>query len=303
MSSNYKRQPVEKYILKVLQNLGGTASRQRIKEEIVADEEIDISHDDAYEPKSSRSGRTYFPFDYDLNFGIKHLNICGLIEPYKRGADISLTEEGRAADYKLFPSSEQQEKMDAYWSQKKVERLSEKKGRIEIDDELSEEEAFVHDDDLQDDWRSEVLERIKLFSPKKFESFSRLLLSKMGIVFDSEKGVKMSGDHGIDGYGTFVSDEFRTSKVVVQCKRFTESSVSEPEIDKFKGVMDSFNADYGIFVTTSYFTKTAREKAVLGGRTVTLIDGQNLVDLIVKYQLHVSPRTIYTLDEYYFQKD
>ena len=79
----------------------------------------------------------------------------------------------------------------------------------------------------------ESFTQIKKFSPKKFESFSRLLLSKMGIKFDKEKGVQMSGDHGIDGYGIFVSDEFRTSKVVVQCKRYTTGSVGEPEIDIF----------------------------------------------------------------------
>ena len=113
----------------------------------------------------------------------------------------------------------------------------------------------------------------------------------------------MSGDHGIDGYGYFESDEFRTAKVVVQCKRYIDNPVSEPEIDKFKGVMMSFNADYGIFITTSYFTKQAQSKAVQGGNTVTLIDGQRLVELIEKYQLHITPVQTYVLDDYYYQKD
>ena len=113
----------------------------------------------------------------------------------------------------------------------------------------------------------------------------------------------MSGDHGIDGYGYFESDEFRTAKVVIQCKRYTDSPVSEPEIDKFKGVMMSFNADYGIFITTSFFTKQAQAKAVQGSNTVTLIDGQRLVDLIEKYQLHITSVQTYVLNAYYFQKD
>lgn len=67
--------------------------------------------------------------------------------------------------------------------------------------------------------------------------------------------------------------------------------------------MDSFNAEYGIFVTTSYYTDTAKRIAMKGNRTVTLIDGQELTDLIEKYQLHIKPVTTYALDDYYFEKD
>ena len=59
MGKEYKRQPVGKYILKILQNLGGVASKDRIKEEIVSDETIDISYEDVYEPKESRKGTYY----------------------------------------------------------------------------------------------------------------------------------------------------------------------------------------------------------------------------------------------------
>lgn len=125
----------------------------------------------------------------------------------------------------------------------------------------------------------------------------------MGVTIDKNRGIVRSGDHGIDGFGYFISDEFRTSRVAIQCKRFTEGPVSEPDIDKFKGVMDSFNAEYGIFVTTSYFTDRAKMKATQGNNTVTLIDGQQLADLVEKYQLHITPVNTFTLDDYYFEKD
>ena len=41
----YQRQRVGKYIIKVLQDLGGTASKQKIKEEIVAAKKIKIKND------------------------------------------------------------------------------------------------------------------------------------------------------------------------------------------------------------------------------------------------------------------
>ena len=138
------------------------------------------------------------------------------------------------------------------------------------------------------------------FDPSKFESFSRLLISKMGVVIDKDRGIVRSGDHGIDGFGYFTSDEFRTSRVAIQCKRYTKGAVSEPEIDKFKGVMDSFNAEYGIFITTNYFTDRARKKATQGNNTVTLNDGQTLAELVEKYQLHITPVNTYALDDYYF---
>ena len=309
MANKYKRQRVGKYIIKVLQDLGGSASRQAIKEGIVADEEINITYEDVYEPIKSKKGTSYIPFIYDFNFGFHDLFICGYIEGFKRGMDITLTESGRTIIWSTFPDKDDLIKIEAYWEKKYQERYEKKKQEKDNYKEIDANSNLFHsvndteETDTSEDWKTEVLERIKQFSPKKFESFSRLLLSKMGIKFDAEKGIKMAGDHGIDGFGYFESDEFRTAKVVVQCKRFVDVSVSEPDIDKFKGVMMSYNADYGIFITTSYFTKQAQAKAVQGGNTVTLIDGQRLVELIEKYKLHITPVQTYDLDDYYYQKD
>ena len=51
-------------------------------------------------------------------------------------------------------------------------------------------------------------------SPAKFEQFSRALLTKMGVEF-TNKGVQVSNDGGIDGYGYHVdADDFRTKEVI-----------------------------------------------------------------------------------------
>ena len=117
-----------------------------------------------------------------------------------------------------------------------------------------------------------------------------------------DRGIVKSADHGIDGFGYFESGEFRTSRVAIQAKRFTDSPVSEPDIDKFKGVMDGFNAEYGIFITTSYFTDQAKAKAVRGNRSVTLVDGQRIAELVEQYHLHITPVQTFTLDDYYFEE-
>ena len=302
------RQFIERYIIKALQSLGGSASKQAIKEEIVADDSNPVTYEIAFEPITAKSGRSYNPFNMDINFALINLHACGYIEDYGRSGDITLTEKGRCANYADFPSDEENKIIREEWDKRNQERAERKNNNQKIIDNsdvcnTDDEITAADDDDSNENWRVTVLEQIKQFSPKKFESFSRLLLTKMGIQFDREKGIVMSADHGIDGYGYFVSDELRTARVVIQCKRFTENNVSEPDIDKFKGAMSSFNADYGIFITTSSFTKQAQVKAVQGTNLITLIDGQRLVDLIKKYQLHITPVQTYVLEDYYFQKD
>ena len=92
---------------------------------------------------------------------------------------------------------------------------------------------------------------IAKMSPAKFEQFSRALLTKMGVQFTS-KSVQISNDGGIDGYGYYIDeDDLRTTRVVIQCKRFNTNSVSEPDINQFLEAMNKYQADYGVFITNS----------------------------------------------------
>ena len=55
----------------------------------------------------------------------------------------------------------------------------------------------------------------------------------MGVQFTVGK-IKISNDGGIDGYGYHTDDDdFRTTRVVIQCKRYNTASVSEPDINPF----------------------------------------------------------------------
>ncbi len=305
--AEYKRRDVQKAIIMALRELGGSASRKQIRRTIAENEYDGLTYEGVYYTKVSQNGNQYSPFMYDFNFGIKNLATVGLIEELKRGQDLVLTDQGRTADLKHYPSKKQLEQMGEYWKAKDRLRAERNKAK-KLENENNEENFEIVDssdeqDSAENTWKTQLLEQIKKFSPAKFESFSRLLISKMGVSIDKVKGVKLSGDHGIDGFGYFRSDEFRTSRVAIQCKRYTSGPVGESEIRDFKGTMDSFNAEYGIFVTTSYYTDTAKAIATQGNRTVTLIDGQELTDLVEKYQLHITPVQTYTLDDYYFEKD
>lgn len=284
MTNMYTRQNVGGFILKALQNLGGTASKKEIKSECVNDDAINLSYEDVYLPvRSKKSGRTYVPFNFDFNFGLKELMVCGYILPYSRKSDIVLTQKGRTVEWSNYPTQKDQFLTNAY---KETDEKSKTATHIDEFELCSDEET----DDEKGDWEEIILEKIKQVSPKKFESFSRLLFSKMGVKFDEKEGVQMSGDHGIDGYGFFESSDFRTTRVAIQCKRFSDNNpVSEPDVDKFKGAMSKFNAEYGIFITTSSFTKKAKESATRGSNTVTLIDGERLIELIKNMSFKFRP--------------
>lgn len=297
----YKRRSVEKAIVMSLRDLGGSASRKVIRKSLADNQYDGLTYDQVYATKQGKTG-VYSPFLFDFNFGIRNLYSVGYIEKPSRGQDIVLTSQGMAANLEAYPTHSQQRMIDAYWQardRERKERNKLKKNGIDEGGAASTDSSDQEDTD-NSNWKNQLLHQLMLFDPFKFESFSRLLISKMGVEIDKERGIVRSGDHGIDGFGYFTSDEFRTSRVAIQCKRYTSGAVSEPEIDKFKGVMDSFNAEYGIFITTNHFTNQAKRKATQGNNTVTLIDGQQLADLVEKYELHITPITTYALDDYYF---
>lgn len=139
-------------------------------------------------------------------------------------------------------------------------------------------------------------------NPRKFELFCRGLLTKMGVDVDDEKGVQYVADGGIDGFGYVRSDDYRTTRVALQAKRW-QGKVSAPEIDKFRGAMDKFNAEFGIFITNSDFTREAVRVAREGTRIITLINGDQICDLVAKYNYYVEPVTTYRLKNFYLDKD
>ena len=54
----------------------------------------------------------------------------------------------------------------------------------------------------------------------------------------------------------------------------------------------------GVFITNGRFTNAART-AAREGSPITLIDGNDLVRLVIKYELYITPVKTYLLDEFY----
>ena len=286
-----------KPIIEVLQEAGGQLERSEIRDRISEKDE----HIAEFEQKiytSSKSGNQYKRFDFKFNFALKELNYVGFLMYEKYKPLVTLTEKGASINLDTFDvEREVREKAVTYWQEHSSKNKKGNKVDMEVNDEID-EDSKSSEDDVLDDVKIKLQSAIANMSPKKFEQFSRALLTKMGVQF-TDKGVQISNDGGIDGYGYHTDDDdFRTTRVVIQCKRYNAGAVSEPEINQFLGAMNKYQADYGVFITNSRFTNAARI-AAREGTPITLIDGNDLIRLIIRYELFITPVTTYVLDDFY----
>ncbi|MBE6811292.1 MAG: Mrr restriction system protein [Ruminococcaceae bacterium] len=281
-----------KPILKVLQAAGGQLERSEIKERI-ADMDDQIADYAELEKTSKKTGNTYKEFNFKFNFAIKDLYFIGLLT-YTDTSPVTLTEKGLYLDVDaLNVQKDVIEASKVHWEE--ISKNNKKNRVVDVSD--SEEETQA-EEKIKDDFKEILLAAISKMSPKKFEAFSRALLNKMGVEF-TEKGVQISNDGGIDGYGYHIdANDFRTTRVVIQCKRYNVAPVREPEINQFLGAMNKYQADYGVFITNGRFTNAARI-AAREGSPITLIDGNELVRLVKRYELYITPVQTYVLDDFY----
>ncbi len=290
-----------KPILKVLQEAGGQLERSEIRERI-ADMDEQIAEYAEFEKVSKKTGKAYKEFSYKFNFAIKNLSFFDFLT-YVDTSPVTLTEKGLNLDLNtLDVQKEIIEPSKKFWEELSKKNKKTKEDAVaDPEDETQKEEIIKNDlkeEKIKEEFEEKLLAAIAKMSPKKFEAFSRALLNKMGVEF-TEKGTKISNDGGIDGYGYHTDiNDFRTTRVVIQCKRYNTSPVTEPEINQFLGAMNKFKADYGVFVTNGRFTNAARQ-AAREGSPITLIDGNDLVRLVVRYELHIKPVTTYVLDSFY----
>ena len=296
LSSDGKVAYLIKPILKVLQEAGGQLERSEIKERI-ADLYDQIAEFSEIVKKSKKTGNTYKEFNFKFNFAIKDLLFNNLLT-YTNSSPITLTEKGLYLE--LDTLDVQKDIIET--SKKHWDELSNNNKKNKIADVSDNEEETQAEEKIKDDFKETLLASIARMSPKKFEAFSRALLNRMGVEF-TEKGVQISNDGGIDGYGYHIdANDFRTTRVVIQCKRYNVAPVTEPEINQFLGAMNKYQADYGVFITNGRFTNSARV-AAREGSPITLIDGNDLVKLVIKYELYITPVKTYVLDEFYYSEE
>ena len=141
---------------------------------------------------------------------------------------------------------------------------------------------------LRQNLEQEVLETVKEASPTFFERLVVDLLVKMGYGGnrqDAGRAIGKSGDGGIDGI--INEDRLGLDVIYLQAKRW-EATVGRPDIQKFAGALQGQRAKKGVFITTSNFSREAKEYARIIDTRIILIDGEKLAALMVEYNVGVS---------------
>lgn len=153
----------------------------------------------------------------------------------------------------------------------------------------------------------ELIDTVRRLSPAFFERLVVELLVKMGYggsLKDAGKAVGKTGDEGIDG--TIKEDKLGLDIIYIQAKRWDAGNVvGRPELHKFVGALAGQGAKKGIFITTSSFTKDALNYSPKNETKIVLIDGVQLAQLMIDYNLGVSVQRAYEikrLDNDYFEE-
>lgn len=164
------------------------------------------------------------------------------------------------------------------------------------------EQAF---ESIERDLEEDLLDKVKNQSPVFFEHLVVDLLVAMGYGGSSKDAAlvtQYSKDDGIDGI--IKEDKLGLDNIYVQAKRWT-NQVSKPQIQQFAGALDEKKASKGVFITTSSFSKDARIYVSNLSKKIVLIDGQELANYMIEYNVGVSVKKVYSvkkIDSDYFDE-
>lgn len=154
---------------------------------------------------------------------------------------------------------------------------------------------------------AELLAKIKSCSPSFFERLVIELLLKMGYGGSKREFAQVvgkPGDAGIDG--VIKEDKLGLGYIYLQAKRWVDGQVGSKEIQAFVGALHGKKASKGVFITTSDFSKPARDYVKEIQDKVILINGETLAELLIDYGVGVSTIETYEvkkIDSDYFSEE
>lgn len=166
------------------------------------------------------------------------------------------------------------------------------------------EQAF---DNINRDLAEDLLQKVMEQTPRFFETLVVDLLKKMGYggsFDDSAKVTPYVHDDGIDGI--IYEDKLGLDKIYIQAKRYkADITVGKPQIQQFAGALDEQKATKGVFITTSDYSKEARNYVEKLSKKIVLINGQELTRFMIEFNVGVSTKKTYDvkrIDSDYFEE-
>jgi len=242
-------------------------------------------------------------FSNRVGWAKTYLKKAGLIESPQR-ATFVISEKGKeilsqnparidAKFLRQFPEFQEFNRVN-----KQNETITLESNLSTSDQEQNPEELLANSyQEIRQALATDLLSILRKLSPDAFEKLVVELLVKMGYggsIRDAGKAVGKSGDQGIDGI--IKEDRLGLDIIYIQAKRWADNNaVGRPEIQKFVGALAGQGAKKGIFITTSYFTQEALEYAPRNEIKIVLIDGEELSQLMIDYNLGVSTQKIYEI--------
>lgn len=236
------------------------------------------------------------------------LRNAGLLE-YMDGGASRITERGREA-LADNPTRIDKTFLNQYEEYRDVLKRdttkSESKPLDKPSEDTPEENLKAAYETIQTYLANEILEQIRKRSAEFFERLVVDVLVGMGYGGSWEeagKAVGGSGDGGIDGI--INEDRLGLDVIYIQAKRW-ESPVGSPQIHNFVGALAGQRDAKGVFITTSTFTQDARDFVKKIGTRIVLIDGRQLADFMIDYNVGVTTEAVYELkriDTDYFEDE
>lgn len=126
--------------------------------------------------------------------------------------------------------------------------------------------------------------------PDRFEALITELLLQMGFDERTVTVTPYANDGGIDVVGVYSAVGLTEVNAAVQVKRW-RANVRAPTVTQLRGSLQVHQQ--GIIITTSDFSTGARQEAAAIGKTrIGLINGEELLDLLVQHRVGVLEKTL-----------
>ena len=236
-------------------------------------------------------------------WALVHMQRAGLVQRPRRGV-YKITQEGvrrfRAAPARIDLKTLKEYSAYVQWRESSGSRKKSPNVATTPDEAL---ELAIRG--LLDELEAEVLARVRSSPPGFLERAIVDLLVAMGYGGGQTAMGQVtggSGDGGIDG--KIREDPLGLDELCLQAKRYApDQFVSASHLRDFAGAIDGAGMTKGVFVTTSDFSRAARDFVKRSSMRIILINGSDLARLMVDHGVGVRTREqleVKRLDEDYF---
>jgi restriction system protein len=140
-------------------------------------------------------------------------------------------------------------------------------------------EIAAHNEEV----KRQLLEQVLDLTAAGFETLAGTLLTSMG--FEDVVVTKVSGDGGIDARAVLVVGDAIRIRMAIQAKKW-KANVRSPVVQQVRGSLGAH--DRGLIISTGGYSLGARAEAARpDAPPVALLNGQQLIDLLVEYRIGI----------------